>query len=466
MKKIKQRTFGFLGVIFLGYFSSGCAPSNGYSEPKFGFLPKYNSYITGAPVIFNNDLWWKSLQDETLNGLIDQALRGNINLQVAKERINVARLYYLENVSSLSGSADASLRVQGSNDVSGSVSQQQGLSIEWLLDPYGTKNADMRVNSAQVEIAEAELSAARLLIVYNVSISYLDLRYSQERARVLDLELGELRKQASVVDELLRSGQLTKIDEARIASRIANTEAKLPTLRSDVAAKMNELAVLLGKTPGALQSELRERKLQPRPKLPPNIGIPAELLRNRPDIWVSERKYYIAVESLVKANAARYPRLSISGAISLDTKVSGNNNGSYFFGPSVELPIFNRKGIEAEVSKSQHLVSIAHSEWKASVLNAILEVENALEDYNMNTLSLVAAGRSVDASSKVLMLSKNAFDGRGDITQNDILNAELDLSTAKLLRAEVLYKLGISFVTLNVKLGGAERTVASKKLVK
>ena len=432
----------------------GCAPQDTYTPPGFGFSGSYHTRASGAPVLLSNDLWWGRMNDPVLNRLIATALTGNLSLAAARARVAGAQAAAAATPGLVTLTPTLTANAAG---VTGQpVASQTGqMSLIWLLDPYGAHQAAKGAARAQVEVAEAELAAARLLVLYNLGNAYVDLRYRQALVGLRDQEMQSRRQTLAMTRNLLAAQDATTLDSTRSEARVAEIEAQMPGLRAAVTAKKNEIAVLVGQAPGSLSIDLDNHSSQPRPDMSPDIGIPADLLRNRPDIRVAERNYYSALTGLTQAEAAQYPRLSLSGSLTLELARGGS---SYAFGPSLQLPSLPNS-VRAGMARARAAIDEAHANWQATVLTALAEAENAMLDYQAATASQQAAEKAARLYGKSLDLTRRIF-GQGDATLSDVISAEQELAQSRQSLAETLYQRGLSFVALNVRLGAGHGVAA------
>ncbi len=444
-----------LACLTAGMAVSSCAPANPYAAPKFPFLSGYASADRGAPVLLRNDVWWTRARDPVLDRLVAEALRGNISLEIAAARVDAANAGFAGTAGAFSLSS--SLGVTGSGPIGSSPSGSGAASVGlgWLLDPYGARRAEANAASAGVEVAEAEVAAARLLVLYNLGNAYMDLRYRQTLLGLRNQEMRGRKQTLAMTRTLFEVENATRLDIARSEARVAELEAQIPSLRASIMAQQNEIAVLMGVQPGTLGVlgiDLDTITGQPKPDMAADVGIPADLIRNRPDIHIAERRYYIALAGLTAAEAALYPRLSLSGSISLNAAEGGRRGASYSFGPTLQLPSFPGTAARAGVTGARARIAAAHAEWKATVLGALAEVENAQLDYRATTGSVRSAAKAARLYREALGLTRTIFT-QGDATLGDLISAEQAVAQADQAQAEVLYRRGLSFVALNVRLG-------------
>ena len=441
------------GALVSSLLLSACAPDRPYLSPRFDFRPSYVAAPRGAPVLLANTEWWHRLDDPVLDALVTLALSGNPTLQAARARIDAARAARdgVPGAALLSSSASAGV---GGSDTFGSdrrADLQAG--FNWLLDPYGSRRDQLRIAAADIESAAAERDAAQLLLLLQLGQSYVELRYRQQLLILSQQELRTRQRTLRVVRQLSSAGEAIDSEITRSEARVAELTSRLPGDTAAVAATLSQLAVLAGASPGALpgnlQARLAQPAAQPRPGLSPEVGIPADLLRNRPDIVIAERGYYAALARIGIARAALYPRLSLTGTISLD---AASRDSQYFFGPQIQFPSLPAGSGRAQVAQRRAEAAAAHAAWKSTVLGALLEVERALLDYRAATASTAAAARAAQLYRQALSQTREVFD-RGEATLTDLIAAEEEVAAADRSLAEFRYRQAVGFVTLSVRLG-------------
>jgi outer membrane protein, multidrug efflux system len=235
----------------------------------------------------------------------------------------------------------------------------------------------------------------------------------------------------------------------------AQTRATLPGLEAAIARLKTEIAVLSGRQPGEAGPDLDSRTSQPRATLSPKVGIPADLLRNRPDIRVAERNDYAALRDVKTAQAARYPQLSLGGTLSL-ASLSGNQSTDFIFGPALRLPILPATDGRASVQLRESRVRQAHTLWRLRLLEAIGDVERALSDYDASRRARSAAQDRVNLYAEALRLTRDSV-GQNGATVRDLIDAEQNLSAANAGLTAALRQMGLSYIALNISLGAGNR---------
>lgn len=436
---------------------AGCADQSvPYKTPAFGFLSKYKTARAGAPVLLENTTWWHKLHDPALDRLISVALRDNIDLEIARERVIAARAARNTVPGAALLTSSAEVNATGTDRGFSGVFGSSELGLSWMLDPYGARAGRLRAADARIEVADAEVDAARLLVLFNMANAYVNLRANQQILAQNSRELARRNKTLDLTRTLKEAGSATRLEITSTRARVAEIQAQLPAQRAAVAASLNELAVLAGTQPGALSKDLmahlHHRTKQPRPAMTPDVGIPADLLRNRPDIRIAERSYYAAVADIGVARAALYPSLSLTGAITLNAIGRRTQGTEYFFGPVVQFPDLPLGQTRAAVEARHSVARQAYATWRSTVLNAILEVENALVSYQATDTALRAAkdARAFYAQAEGIT---NRLFREGESTLTELLLAEERKAGAERTLITLHQQHALQFITLNVGLG-------------
>lgn len=444
------------GMVGLAALTLGASCTDApYTAPIFPFLASYQSQTDSVPRVLDNLDWWRSFKDPTLDRLVEQALSGSLSLDLARERVIEARA--ARDTLPQAANLSPSLRMQreqqdGGPDITRS---EAALGFDWLLDIYGARRAQVEAASARVAVADAELDAARLLLLLNLTNAYVDLRFQQTSLHLRRSELRSRRQTLDLVDTLVKGDAATRIDLVRAQALVAETRATIPGLEAAIAALKTEIMVLSGRIPGTPGLDLDSRSSQPRVAMSPQVGIPADLLRNRPDIRVAERSYYAALRDVKVANAALYPQLSLGGTISL-ASLSGDRNTDYVFGPALRLPLLPTGAARANVALRDSRVRQAHTSWRLAVLEAIGDVEAALGDYQASVKARAASEETVRLYAEALRLTRDSVNRDGG-TIRDLIDAEQNLAIANAGLANALRLVGRSYIALNVNLGAGHR---------
>lgn len=442
----------FVGVLATSL--AGCDVGQVYRSPVFPFASSFEAAKSGNPVLLENVAWWESFNDPVLDDLVSKALRQNLDLVAARERVREAEALVGTVRTNVSVSGDAQARYEGYDLSPGDVTDrgiETSLGFDWLIDPWGELDAERRAARGRVDVAQAELDAARLLMLSGLATTYIDYRFYQRSLALRYEELESRRKTVDILQTLAERGAATRLDVARAEALVSETRALIPG--TDAAAKVqaHRLAVYLAKRPGELGNLLKGAgRGQPVARMAPDTGIPADLLRNRPDIQVAERLYYVDVEDITAERARLYPSLSISGVLTLSSL--GTSGSEYLFGPTLRLPALPDGPQKSRVAAREASAREALTVWQSTVLDAIEEVESALVQYAASRKSVGEARKTVALYQEIVSLNQELIGNEG-ATVRDLIDAEQQVATANVLLAQNLRQLGENFVTLNVALG-------------
>lgn len=445
-----------MGALALAMGLGGCGPDTPIAPLMFGFTDGYAQAPEGAPVLLSNAAWWYGLDDEVLNRLISLGLRDSLSLEMARERVVAARALREAVPGAALLSPSAGVRAEGTENSGPDIRSTASLGLTWMLDPYGARREELAAAEANINAAGAEADAAQLLVLYNMANAYTTLRHAQAQLALTRRELATRQTTLGLTRTLVAADQGTLLEVTRSQARVAEIRARLPGLEAAIEVQINQIALLAGAQPGQIAPELtvqlRNGTHQPHPNMTPDVGIPADLLRNRPDIRIAEARYYAAVAQVGVARANLYPRLSLSGAISINALNRSPSAVEAFFGPSVQFPSLPLGSARAAVEARHAQAREAHLAWKETVLTAIHEVENALIEYRASTAAVSQARQARTLYAQTLTLTRQVFRS-GEATLSDLVLAEQALASSDQALAELERDVALRFIDLNVRLG-------------
>jgi multidrug efflux system outer membrane protein len=445
----------------------GCTVGPDYEAPRTEMPDLWQQKLTEGLAEGKADLrtWWTVLSDPVLDGLIDRATVGNLDLKQAVARILQARAQLGIAGGEQFPSVDATGTVERSrisNEVAGSTAPPQkrtdtfysgGLDASWELDFWGR----IRRN---VESADASLGGSiwdyrdTLVVLYaDVATNYVEIRTLQAR---IQSALNNVKTQQGALRLTIdrnRAGLAPDLDVRQAELNLATTEAFVPQLRSDLAQALHRLAVLLGEFPSAIDTELAEPAPIPGPPKQVSVGLPAELLRQRPDIRAAERQLAAQTAQIGVATSDLYPRFTLSGAFAFEAFSLSNlfkwDARSWSFGPAFRWNIFDAGRIRSNINLQDALTQQLLASYEQTVLTGVEDVEDAIAAYTEEKVRQEALRRSVVAAQASTRLVEtlyrtgltdfqNVLDTQRSLfTQEDQLAQSTGLVTENLIR---LYK--------------------------
>jgi len=460
---------------------SGCMVGPDYQKPDAALPVKFSeSKATSGQSITLNP-WWESFRDRRLNDLVHRGMAENLSVQQALERITAAEANVViagaGALPSLGASADASaggqdgdyLRRTSGRDSTSSKSMSAGMSASWLLDFFGQYRRSKEAANASLDAAYDDVNVARLAYLSDLVSSYVNARYYQEALALNRKNLESRRETLKLTNEIKEAGAASSLDVLQAEGLVNQTLAELPGLETGFHQSANHIATLLGVPAATITSSLIKGSAQPMPRYATRTGVPADLIRNRPDIRAAERRLHAATAQIGVAEADLYPSIELGGSIGATrnfTSAATGNVTSWSFGPSLTLPIFNGGALKAQVKIARSQAEQQYLTWKSTVLNAVEEVENAQTALIRDAQTVAAQRKVVDSYEQTLNLARESYRG-GASTILDVLDAERNVASARLQLASAIRQLARDFVSLNVAIGGgaeigAPTTVASK----
>ncbi len=330
--------------------------------------------------------WWPRFDDPLLAALIDRAQATSPSLAQATARIRQAR-------AGLRGAEAARLprldlnaqanRGRSTATEFGSVSQYgASADAQWEIDLFGARRAEVAAATARAEQATLGWHAARVSLAAEVAQSYVALRSCEAQRTVLDQDAGSQRQIAGLTSEKVRVGFEAPANGALADAAAADASNRAIAQRADCDVLLQTLAVLTDQAPAALRDGLAPRSAQlPSPAQFSVATLPAQLLAQRPDIAAAERDVVAAAAEVGVAEAARYPRLSFAGTLGIaGLRVGGASSdaGTWGFGPSLSLPIFDGGAIAAREEGARGRYDEARALLDDRLRRAVGEVEEAL----------------------------------------------------------------------------------------
>lgn len=423
---------------------SGCAVGPDYrpkSAPELGVPDAWS--VTAAPTAEDLTRWWRSFDDPVLGQLVEQAAASNLDLAQAVARLRQARealvISRADLLPSLSGSAGYSrtepvrggatvVDVGGGQTITtgsgGRGNFSLGLDASYQADLFGGVRRSVESSRAQYEGAGFDYATTLLSVQSEVARNYVLARaYQAQLANAKDslaiqddnLEIAGFRVQAGLVSSV-------DVEQAR-ASR-AQTAAQVPQIEQQYTAAVSRIAVLTGQAPGTLKPMLAQ--VRPIPAGPGGIaaGIPADVLRQRPDVRAAERNLAATTAQIGVAKAQLFPALNIGGSLDSNAARAGSLldtiTGGLF--ASVSQAIFNAGRIDAQVRSSRAAADGAFAAYKSSVLTALEDVENAIVALQTAQERERQFAIAFDAANASALLARSQY--RSGLTDFTTLNTQ------------------------------------------
>jgi len=425
------------------------------------------------------EMWWLGFNDPLLTDLIRRAEVGNIDLRAAVGRVAEARAIrgvakggywpdvvlggaYSRQKLSENGFQGASATPPDGEAGESPLSDpfdsfQFGLDLNWELDLFGRIRRTVEASDAQFEASIEDYRDVLVTLYAEVGAAYVDARAFQARLDFARRNVESQRNSLELTRDRFNAGLTSALDVAQAEQNLAQTESTIPSLQIGLERSLNRLAVLLGEAPGRLHDELSPHAGLPEPDDKGAYGIPADLLRRRPDIRRAERQLASQTARIGIATADLYPTLSLGGSVGLEALDLENltEGGSLFWSivPRISWPIFTGGKIRNRIRAEEAKTGQALAAYELSVLRALEEVQNSLVAYGQEKQRRDRLLEAVNASQRAVDLVETQYLSGLTNFQN-FLDAQRSLFRQQDELAQSAGQVINNLITLNRSLGG------------
>jgi NodT family efflux transporter outer membrane factor (OMF) lipoprotein len=414
--------------------------------------------------------WWITLDDPALSGLVKRVMEGNRNLKIALTRIRQARAAAGEAGKQLQPSVTGSStyrRTQSGKPTAddpdpsafsvGSDYYNAGFDASWEIDLFGKKHRNLEAAAAELEASGEGYRAVLVSMVSEAVSGYVRLRTLQKQLEIVKNNLEIQEKALSVLEDKAAAGLIGSLQVQQARYNVENTRARLPGYRVSIEETLNTLAILLGRMPGDLHNELSSPAPIPVPGVEIVIGIPADLLRRRPDIRKAERALAAQTARVGAATADLYPSLRLTGALGLTASSLDNffsdENAAMNISPFISIPLFNRNRIRDQIEIQNAIQERTLIEYETTVADAIKEVRDAIMAYGEEQKRYRMLTKGAAAAQMALEIADERFSS-GLVDFLDVLDAQRALLSFEESKASSSGTITLGLIRLYKALGG------------
>ena len=451
------------------WFLTGCVVGPDYISPEVKQdLATWEQSMEAGLNTSESDLsqWWQQLDDSLLDQLVILAIENNLDLEQSRSRVREARAQ--RNITAASGAptldAGASAQRQKIGEASTGSLYSTGFDAAWELDVFGRVKRSVEASSAELDATVESLRNVQVSLLAELALNFIDVRSFQTRLRLAEANVELQEETLRMVNSRMDLGLATILDVRGAESNLANSKAQMPPIKTGLSRAMHRIAVLVGQKPGTLNESLSEPGIIPLapPEIP--IGIPADLLRRRPDIRIAERELAAQTARVGVAIADLYPRFTLSGVLSFQSTDSANLftalSRALSFGPSVQWNIFSAGSVRNNITVQNERQKQALLNYEKSVLTALEDVENAMVAYARELDRHENIQKAVSASGESVRFSESMYkDGLTDFSR--VLDAQRALFTLEDQLADSEAEITRNLIRLYKALGGGWVGVAS-----
>ena len=364
----------------------------------------------------SDDQWWKRFNDPLLDSLISVGMDNNFNVLTALHRMDMAKAqiksaeasYYptfgLSGGYTKSRSAGA---MSGSKVPSSNSSYfNLGANMQWEIDVFGRITDGVKNKKALYQVSRADYMSSMISLAADIATYYFNLRIFQRQLYVTKEHLASQERVVEIVKARFEAGLVSKLDVAQALTVYYSTEATVPQLESSMKQAENAIAILLGVYPEDLAPQLEASWTTPDFRHLVPAGVPANLLRRRPDIIAAESEVSAYAAQLGVAKKDFLPTLTLNGTIGVGAHeindMFKNNSLTYSIAPTLSWTLFDGFARKAAVSEAKEQMKIGIENYNQTVMTAIQEVDNAMLSYS-------AALHAIDSYTNVINQCDESF---------------------------------------------------------
>lgn len=439
---------------------------------------------SGAQVVAAAPLnhWWEQLNDPQLTRLVTQALADSPNLRAAQARLRanraLARQRRAERLPKLNASAVYAYAEppQTIVDTLGGLQQGQpgqpgqgdqaldlektqiynaGFDASWELDLFGRRRRAAEGALAQAQASEAELADAQVQLAAEVGQVYLNYRGLQARLAIADANLDKIRQSLQLVQQRRDQGAASDLQVEQIATQVQQQQAQRLPLEMQLQEALDQLALMVGREPGALDAQLRTP--QPLPMLPSEVRVDdaGALIRRRPDVRKAERELAASSAQIGEALNGYFPQVTLLGGLSWVAGSPSDFNSDALTTlavPMLRWSIFDFGKTRAQVERARAGNAGREAAYEGAVLAALQDANSALARFGSARKQLVVARQAEASATRSAGLMQQRRDA-GATSSIDLLDVQRQQLSAQDAAAQAQVQLLVNYVALQKSLG-------------
>jgi NodT family efflux transporter outer membrane factor (OMF) lipoprotein len=460
-------------ILISGLALSSCMVGPNYKEPAKNIVthwPKKNATVKETP--FHDVLWWQVFHDPILTSLIKEGYHNNLSVQIAGVRVLQTRAQLAQSVGSLYPQQQAMVGNYTYNRIGGSSLQDilpssfdtsaLGFSANWELDFWGKYRRAIQSNDAAFLASLAAYDNALITLTSDVARTYVKIRTTQEQIKVTNDNILVQKAGLKIALARYNAGEVSLVDVEQAKTELAQTQASLPPLNSNLQTQKDLLSVLLGTVPNGVDSLLQKGHGIPKAPYSVAVGIPKETIARRPDIHQArlEAVQQGAAIGAIKANL--YPALSLAGTFTFSASTIGSSSISDMFnwsnrnitaGPNLAWSLLNYGQITNAVRAQDAVFQQALLSYVNLVLKAQQEVQDTITAYIESKSAVYYLNQANSSATKSLKLAIVRYkEGETDFTP--VLNAEQQLLSVQISLVNAQGDIPQALIALYRALGG------------
>jgi multidrug efflux system outer membrane protein len=479
---IFNRPMLWLPVVLASVVLTGChAVGPDYVPPDATVSTSWHTKLEGgltAEEISPQTLaqWWTTFDDPELSSLIERAVAGNLDLKDAWARVRQARanrrIAKADMFPTLDLAASDTWTRTSEDTGTGKTNQLYSASFDsgWEIDVFGGVRRSIEAAEANLQAIHEDLRDVLVSLLAEVALNYVEVRTYQSRLTAVQENLEAQTETYQLTQWMCEAGLSDELAVEQAHYNLESTRSQIPVLHSGLEEAMNRIAVLLGEQPGKVHQELDETR--PIPLTSPKIavGMPADMIRRRPDIRRAEQELAAQTARVGVATAELYPKFTLSGSIAVDavsfnrlaSNASSSGDWTLSGGPRIGWAVFDAGAIRQNIKVQSALQEQALIQYEAAILIALEDVENALVAYADEQYKNDNLREASQAAQRAVELAKQEYQA-GLIDFSNVLDAQRSLLSFQDQLAQSDGTVTSNLVRLYKALGGGWTSLASEE---
>lgn len=373
-----------LFILLIGWsLSLSAGPSDVLSRPmpeSWGYSPSFSQTLP------TDDKWWQGFEDPVLDSLIRMGEEANFNVAMAmsrmedaRQQMRIARSAYFPQLG-LQGGYERS-RIDGTS----LNTYTAGAQMSWQVDLFGRVGAQVKRQKHLYRASRADYTAAMVAMAAEIAADYVQLRVFQGELAVAKAHITRQDTIAAIAKTRYEVGLAARIDVEQANSILHSTQANVPALETSIHSTINALALLTGRYGHELRDMLAPSRPLPEYHRIVTAGVPAQLLRRRPDIVAAESQLAASAEAVGIAKKDYLPTLSLTGNVGVSSHGHGSffssDNFTYSIAPTLSWTLFDGMARNARVASAREEMEAQIEQYNLTVMTAYNEVDNAVAAY-------------------------------------------------------------------------------------
>ncbi len=452
---ILRKSTSLIAIVITGMTLTACSSNVGINSYSNGSAAKSVQAVNTSKRTPVQSVWWQRFGDPVMTSLIEESLQANPDIKTAQASLRSARAQTIIARSSLLPSLSAT-GTAGRSD-----SQQRygaGLDASWEADIFGSNRFASNAAEADLQASQASFEDVKASLAAEVASAYVSLRLAQARLGISRQSLASRAETSRLISLKQQAGLASGLEEEQAKLSLGQVQAEIPALENSITSSQHALALLLGKEPETVKSRLSNIKPIPTASLNLATKVPANAIRQRPDIRAAEYQITAAELNVGVAKANLYPSFNLTGSLDYNsiklTDLFDPANLARSLLASISAPLFDGGNLRQQVVVQDAAREQTVANYQKTVLTALQDVANAFASLQSLSKQLPLLQNNIQLARSTERLSNLSYNAGTDDFQN-VLEAQRTVLTSQQSLLTAQAEQSLSLISLYKAVGGA-----------